>query len=75
MKNYYIHNCHNTHTMAISEELAQRIINNPNWFVNQCGQDYDAESPNGKLFCIMIRDRVVKTETSDFDWTVYPTWM
>lgn len=75
MTMYYIHDCHNTHTMAISEELAQRIINNPDWFVNQCGQDYDAESPNGKLFCIMVRNRIVKTEISDFDWTEYTTWM
>lgn len=75
MKNYYIHDCHNTHTMAISAELAQRIINNPNWFVNQCGQDYDAESPNGKLFCIMVRDRAVRFEVNEFDWTEYPTWM
>jgi len=75
MTMYYIHDCHNTHTMAISEELAQRIINNPDWYVNQCGQDYDAESPNGKLFCIMVRNRIVKTEISDFDWTEYTTWM
>lgn len=75
MTMYYIHDCYNTHTMAISEELAQRIINNPDWYVNQCGQDYDAESPNGKLFCIMVRNRIVKTEISDFDWTEYTTWM
>lgn len=71
---FYIHDCTNGHTMEISEKLTERIINNPDWFVNQCGQDYDAESPNGKLFCIMVRNRIVKFEVNDFDWTERSTW-
>lgn len=75
MKKFYAHNCHNGHTMEITEGLANRIINSSAWYVNQCGQDYDAEAPTGKLFCIMVRDRVVRFEVNEFDWTEYPTWM
>lgn len=75
MKKFYIHDCINGHTMEITEELTERIINNPDWFVNQCGQDYDAEAPTGKLFCIIVRNRVVKFEINEFDWTEYTTWM
>lgn len=75
MKNYYIHNCHNAHTMAITKELANRIINSSAWYVNQCGQDYDAESPDGKLYCIMVREAPTDFGGQGFDWTEYPTWM
>ena len=75
MKKFYAHNCHNGHTMEIAEGLANRIINSSAWFVNQCGQDYDAESPNGTLFCIMVREAPTDFGGQGFDWTEYSTWM
>lgn len=72
---YYIHNCENTHTMEVNAELVKRIIESPAWFVNQCGRDYDAESPDGKLFCIMVREKAVSFGTNGFDWTEHTTWM
>lgn len=75
MKSYYIHNCENAHTMEITRELAERIMNNPAWYVNQCGPDYDAESPDGKLFCIMVREAPTDFGGQGFDWANYPTWM